>query len=152
LAGSQLGVVREDGAHRMLLGRFKQWPGAQYAAWAPGGRAIGVVDGRGCDVQCARSPQWLVDARTGARRFLAPDCVNASFAPGGSRITCWRYLGFDPSNDRDITAIYAFRAGSRDGRRLASGLNPRWSPRGDEIFYLVRRRLRAIHADGSNIR
>jgi Tol biopolymer transport system component len=152
--GTRLGVAREDGTDRRILGRYRPWPGSPDAAWSPDGRWIAVLRGRNCEAQCYPAPTWLVDSKTGEAHFLARDCVGASWSPDGKRIACWRYLGYDAIAHSDRLDVFVFRLGDRQGQRIAHGCCLAWSPRGDEIFYRDRSSylLRAVRPDGKGDR
>jgi Tol biopolymer transport system component len=149
VGNSEIYSVRVDGRTRRALTRN---PGADAGvAWSPDGRRIAFRSER---FERGRRVSGLYVARadgSNARRLtplsltVAAEEGGLSWSPDGARIA------FDAER-RGATGVWVVRVNGAGLRKLATGFDPAWSPRGDLIVFQSRGRLSVVPARGGRPR
>jgi Tol biopolymer transport system component len=146
---AELYSVRVDGRGRRALSRN---PGADgRAAWSPDGRRIAFRSERFEDGRRLQSLYVMGADGRGPRRLtpanltvLADADGGLSWSPDGTRLVFDAARGLQPG-------IWIVRADGSGLRRLASGFEPVWAPRG-ELIAFQSRGIRVISARGGAAR
>jgi Tol biopolymer transport system component len=134
-------LVHPDGTglRRLVKGKSVE---ADSPAWAPDGRRLSFMGGFGNDTL------YVVSVERGLPRAITWANDTNEWSPKGGRIMFERgYL------EREPNSLWVTRPDGQHQRRLAlRTTDPDWSPNGQEIAFVRRKKIYVMKADGTGVR
>jgi len=160
--GGGISVMNADGSRRRKL---TSNPGDTFPSWSPDGRKIAFVRSDGWSGRCLPCPAnarlYVMNSDgSGLRRLTYGEQIDAppAWSPDGRKIAFERSHRPNPRTPSlrflYVTELYVMNADGSGQRKLAYGAQPLWSPDGQMIAFVSRRRdgkaeLYVMSADGS---